>query len=146
MLGNPDWSAVFAPDGAFLREGEVIKRTNYSRTLAAIASEGPDAFYKVHFSRLLSHFLSHFFVLHGCLGPDCGFFDQKSSRNRGHPFPRGSRELQSKGGSCFARNVPGAQGVYQPCAGIGAWCVQLKAGRFCGSLFFSSASAHAQPD
>ncbi|KAF8210260.1 gamma-glutamyltranspeptidase [Mycena galopus ATCC 62051] len=46
MLGNPDWSSVFAPRGRFLREGEVIKRTNYSRTLATIASEGPDAFYK----------------------------------------------------------------------------------------------------
>ncbi|KAJ7346605.1 nucleophile aminohydrolase [Mycena albidolilacea] len=46
MLGNPDWSAVFAPRGRFLREGEVIRRTNYSRTLATIASEGPDAFYK----------------------------------------------------------------------------------------------------
>ncbi|KAF7376135.1 hypothetical protein MSAN_00028400 [Mycena sanguinolenta] len=46
MLGNPDWSAVFTPRGRFLREGEVIRRTNYSRTLATIASEGPDAFYK----------------------------------------------------------------------------------------------------
>ncbi|KAJ6586911.1 gamma-glutamyltranspeptidase [Mycena vulgaris] len=46
MLGNPDFSAVFAPGGTFLREGEVIKRSNYSRTLATIASEGPDAFYK----------------------------------------------------------------------------------------------------
>jgi gamma-glutamyltranspeptidase/glutathione hydrolase/leukotriene-C4 hydrolase len=56
MLGNPDWSAVFAPRGRFLREGEVVRRTNYSRTLATIASEGPDAFYKVHWSRLLCAF------------------------------------------------------------------------------------------
>lgn len=53
MLGDPDWSAVFAPRGTFLREGDVIKRTNYSRTLATIASEGPGAFYKVRYSRLL---------------------------------------------------------------------------------------------
>ncbi|KAJ7084375.1 gamma-glutamyltranspeptidase [Mycena belliarum] len=46
MLENPDFRAVFAPGGTFLREGEVIKRSNYSRTLATIASEGPDAFYK----------------------------------------------------------------------------------------------------
>ncbi|KAK7057202.1 gamma-glutamyltranspeptidase [Favolaschia claudopus] len=46
MLENRDWSAVFAPRGTFLREGQVIRRTNYSRTLATIASEGPDAFYK----------------------------------------------------------------------------------------------------
>jgi len=30
-----------------LLEGETIRRTNYSRTLSAIASEGPEAFYKV---------------------------------------------------------------------------------------------------
>jgi gamma-glutamyltranspeptidase / glutathione hydrolase / leukotriene-C4 hydrolase len=47
MLGNPDWSAIFAPRGRFLREGEIIRRKNYSRTLAAIASHGPDAFYTV---------------------------------------------------------------------------------------------------
>ncbi|KAJ7901817.1 nucleophile aminohydrolase [Mycena olivaceomarginata] len=35
MLGNPDWSAVFAPHGPIIRG-----------TLATIASEGPDAFYK----------------------------------------------------------------------------------------------------
>jgi gamma-glutamyltranspeptidase/glutathione hydrolase/leukotriene-C4 hydrolase len=49
MLHNPDWSAIFAPGGRFLREGEVIRRTNLSRTLATIASEGADAFYKVYF-------------------------------------------------------------------------------------------------
>ncbi|KAJ7647347.1 gamma-glutamyltranspeptidase [Roridomyces roridus] len=46
MLSNPDWSSVFAPNGRFLEEGEIISRTNYSRTLEAIASGGPDAFYK----------------------------------------------------------------------------------------------------
>ncbi|KAF8909841.1 gamma-glutamyltranspeptidase [Mucidula mucida] len=46
MLGNPDWSSIFAPRGVLLKEGEPIKRTNYSRTLATIAEEGADAFYK----------------------------------------------------------------------------------------------------
>ncbi|KAK0241652.1 gamma-glutamyltranspeptidase [Armillaria nabsnona] len=46
MLGNPDWRDVFAPNGVFLKEGEIIRRTNYSRTLATIATEGADAFYK----------------------------------------------------------------------------------------------------
>lgn len=46
MLGNPDWSAIFAPRGKLLREGQIIRRTNYSRTLATIASKGADAFYK----------------------------------------------------------------------------------------------------
>ncbi|KAF9071681.1 gamma-glutamyltranspeptidase [Rhodocollybia butyracea] len=46
MLHNPDWSSIFAPRGRFLKQGEVIRRTNLSRTLSIIASEGPDAFYK----------------------------------------------------------------------------------------------------
>lgn len=56
MLYNPDWSAVFAPHGRLLREGELIHRTNYSRTLAAIASHGADAFYK---ARLMLRLLFH---------------------------------------------------------------------------------------
>ena len=47
MLENPDWRDVFAPEGRFLKEGEVIRRVNLSRTLTAIADDGPDAFYKV---------------------------------------------------------------------------------------------------
>lgn len=47
MLENPDWSDVFAPEGRYLKEGEVIRRVNLSRTLATIAEDGPDAFYKV---------------------------------------------------------------------------------------------------
>lgn len=50
MLNNPDWSAVFAPRGTLLKEGDLIRRTNLSRTLSIIASEGPDAFYKVTLS------------------------------------------------------------------------------------------------
>ncbi|KAH7923720.1 gamma-glutamyltranspeptidase [Leucogyrophana mollusca] len=46
MLENEDWRAVFAPEGKILLKGEIIRRTNYSRTLATIASEGADAFYK----------------------------------------------------------------------------------------------------
>ncbi|KIK67468.1 hypothetical protein GYMLUDRAFT_155847 [Collybiopsis luxurians FD-317 M1] len=46
MLSNPDWSAIFAPHGALLKQGEQIHRTNLSRTLSIIASEGAEAFYK----------------------------------------------------------------------------------------------------
>ncbi|KAH7914136.1 gamma-glutamyltranspeptidase [Hygrophoropsis aurantiaca] len=46
ILMSEDWKAVFAPEGRVLRQGEVIRRTNYSRTLATIASEGAEAFYK----------------------------------------------------------------------------------------------------
>jgi gamma-glutamyltranspeptidase/glutathione hydrolase/leukotriene-C4 hydrolase len=46
MLNNPDWSAVFAPDGRLLKEGEIIRRTKLARTLSVIGEEGPDVFYK----------------------------------------------------------------------------------------------------
>ncbi|KAH0827481.1 gamma-glutamyltranspeptidase [Lanmaoa asiatica] len=46
MLHNEDWRAIFAPEGRLLRQGESIRRTNYSRTLEVIANEGPGAFYK----------------------------------------------------------------------------------------------------
>ncbi len=52
MLNNPDWSAIFAPNGRFLKEGETIHRTNLSRTLNMIAEQGADAFYKVCSSSL----------------------------------------------------------------------------------------------
>ena len=43
MLGSKDWMDIFAPFGNILREGDVIQRTNLSRTLSIIAEEGPDA-------------------------------------------------------------------------------------------------------
>lgn len=46
-MGDEDWRAIFAPEGRLLLQGETIRRTNYSRTLASIASDGPDAFYRV---------------------------------------------------------------------------------------------------
>ncbi|EIW83028.1 gamma-glutamyltranspeptidase [Coniophora puteana RWD-64-598 SS2] len=45
MLYNAQFQPVFAPKGKLLVEGDSIKRTNLSRTLAIIAEEGPDAFY-----------------------------------------------------------------------------------------------------
>lgn len=50
MLDSPDWSAIFAPRGILLTEGDMIYRTNYSRTLSIIAEQGPDAFYNVMFA------------------------------------------------------------------------------------------------
>ncbi|KAJ3521066.1 hypothetical protein NMY22_g12468 [Coprinellus aureogranulatus] len=46
MLQNPDWSDIFAPEGRYLKEGEIIRRTNLSKTLTTIAKDGADAFYK----------------------------------------------------------------------------------------------------
>jgi gamma-glutamyltranspeptidase / glutathione hydrolase / leukotriene-C4 hydrolase len=45
LLGNPDFTAIFAPGGFLLREGDIIRRINYSKTLSTIANEGPSAFY-----------------------------------------------------------------------------------------------------
>lgn len=46
IFGDPVWTEIFAPNGRLLKEGELARRTNYSRTLATIAEEGPNAFYK----------------------------------------------------------------------------------------------------
>jgi len=46
-LKDEDWRGMFAPEGRLLLQGETIRRTNYSRTLASIASDGPDTFYSV---------------------------------------------------------------------------------------------------
>ncbi|KAI0043654.1 gamma-glutamyltranspeptidase [Auriscalpium vulgare] len=45
MTRNPDWRAVFAPNGVRLQAGDPIRRTNLSRTLASIAKDGAGAFY-----------------------------------------------------------------------------------------------------
>lgn len=47
MLGQSDWSAIFAPEGKLLVEGDLIVRESFSKTLETIANDGPDAFYKV---------------------------------------------------------------------------------------------------
>ena len=52
IFRDPLWTEIFAPEGRILREGEIVHRTNYSRTLMSIASEGPEAFYKVRPSSL----------------------------------------------------------------------------------------------
>ncbi|KAI0311986.1 gamma-glutamyltranspeptidase [Amylostereum chailletii] len=54
MLGNKDWSDIFAPEGTILKEGDTIKRTNLSRTLAAIAEGGSEAFYRGEIAQAIS--------------------------------------------------------------------------------------------
>ncbi|KAG6912764.1 hypothetical protein DXG01_012303, partial [Tephrocybe rancida] len=46
MLNNPDWSAIFAPNGVLLAEGDIIRRTSFAKTLSQIANNGSSAFYK----------------------------------------------------------------------------------------------------
>ncbi|KAF9557397.1 hypothetical protein EC968_007680 [Mortierella alpina] len=45
MESEPDWSAVFAPNGTVLREGQWIKREALANTLETIGLEGAEAFY-----------------------------------------------------------------------------------------------------
>ncbi|CAE6452411.1 unnamed protein product [Rhizoctonia solani] len=42
MENDKDWSPIFAPGGKLLKQGEWIKRQNFSYTLSSIANEGPD--------------------------------------------------------------------------------------------------------
>ncbi|OXC69401.1 gamma-glutamyltransferase [Cryptococcus neoformans] len=46
MLSSPTWSAVYAPRGPLLVEGDFIQRLNYGKTLEKIAEEGASAFYQ----------------------------------------------------------------------------------------------------
>lgn len=46
MLSSPIWSAVYAPRGAMLVEGDFIQRLNYGKTLEKIAEQGASAFYQ----------------------------------------------------------------------------------------------------
>ncbi|KAG0200299.1 hypothetical protein BGX28_006581 [Mortierella sp. GBA30] len=45
MESQPDWSAVFAPNGTVLREGQWIKREALANTLEVIGRDGANAFY-----------------------------------------------------------------------------------------------------
>ncbi|KAG8959826.1 hypothetical protein FRC00_001207 [Tulasnella sp. 408] len=46
MLNSTDWTDVFAPNGTLLQEGDLIRRTNFSRALTTIAEKGAiDGFY-----------------------------------------------------------------------------------------------------
>ncbi|KAG8888122.1 hypothetical protein FRB99_004156, partial [Tulasnella sp. 403] len=45
MLTVPEWSAVFAPNGTLLKEGDIVRRPTYAQTLRTIAEQGVDAFY-----------------------------------------------------------------------------------------------------
>lgn len=54
IVSDPDWAPIFAPNGVLAREDDYISREAYSKTLEAIARDGPDAFYYVSASFLFS--------------------------------------------------------------------------------------------
>ena len=43
---DPSWAEDFAPNGTRVGEGDIVTRKRYARTLEAIATGGPDIFYK----------------------------------------------------------------------------------------------------
>ena len=43
---DPSWAEDFAPNGTRVGEGDIVTRKRYARTLEAIATNGPDIFYK----------------------------------------------------------------------------------------------------
>jgi gamma-glutamyltranspeptidase len=51
MLNNPDWQPIFAPENVLLKEGEILRRENLSRTLDTIGRDGVGAFYNVGATR-----------------------------------------------------------------------------------------------
>lgn len=56
VASHPASAAVFAPEGRPLRAGEICRNPDYSRTLAALAAEGPEFFYRGPVARALLDF------------------------------------------------------------------------------------------
>ncbi|ORX99340.1 gamma-glutamyltranspeptidase [Basidiobolus meristosporus CBS 931.73] len=46
ILNNTSFREIYAPRGKVLKAGEVVRRLRYANTLEAIATRGPDEFYK----------------------------------------------------------------------------------------------------
>lgn len=114
MLNHPDWSNIFAPQGVFLKEGELIRRTNYSRTLAQIAEEGADAFYTVRSSRFSDHGSLN------TLGIHCRFHNSHNQSYGWCHNPRRSGELYSSRRESLRGILPRPESVHDPRADVGA--------------------------
>ena len=56
LLDYPTSRATFAPDGAFLRPGQILRQPDLARTLRLLAAEGRDAFYRGAIGRALAAF------------------------------------------------------------------------------------------
>ncbi|KAI9025631.1 gamma-glutamyltranspeptidase [Hyaloraphidium curvatum] len=53
-----DVAKIFAPNGTMLREGEMVYRPEYGRTLERVAKEGPDAFYRSDLTEKMVEYLN----------------------------------------------------------------------------------------
>src|ERR1700761_8784875 len=95
MLTIPEWSAIFAPEGELLVEGDPIQRERLARTLEKIAKEGPGAFYKVAFVQLSCCSSHNLFRT----GPNSRRDPSQNKRYRGDNDPIRPRLVQSQGQS-----------------------------------------------
>jgi len=95
MLGDPDWSSVFAPNGRLLREGELIRRTSLSQTLHTIAEHGAEAFYS---GRILEALLAKIHATGGILTA-ADFADYK-------PIVRPALKGSFKGRTVYTSHAP----------------------------------------
>lgn len=46
LVNHPTWAIDFAPHGRRVGVGDIMTRKRYAHLLAAIAEQGPDAFYE----------------------------------------------------------------------------------------------------
>jgi gamma-glutamyltranspeptidase/glutathione hydrolase/leukotriene-C4 hydrolase len=49
MKDLPEFTEIYAPNGTFVKPGEIIKNVALSKTLQTIATKGADSFYKVKY-------------------------------------------------------------------------------------------------
>jgi len=114
MVNDPDWAPIFAPKGILAREGDYISRKAYSKTLAAIARDGPDAFYYVSAS-LLSPFST---PLTPPLGTHCRITRFQGTRDRWHHNDGGLDIVQRHDRACDSRHIPKPQCLYNTCSDL----------------------------
>ena len=139
MLKNPEWSAIFAPTGRYLQQGEIIRRTNLSLTLATIANEGASAFYKVSIFFKFKIKPRSIFLL----GPYCRLYCPQGSTDWGNPDTHRSGKVQRTSKACLEGRLQGQASFYIPCTHLGSWFVLI----FSPStliLIGTSFTAHAQ--
>ncbi|OLL26645.1 Gamma-glutamyltranspeptidase 1 [Neolecta irregularis DAH-3] len=54
---HPSWAPMLAPGGSLLKEGDIVRRLNYSNTLQAIAQGGPSTFYTGDIARSITSYI-----------------------------------------------------------------------------------------
>lgn len=106
MLNDPDWAPIFAPRGILAQEGDHISREVYSKTLEAIARDGPDAFYYVS---VLSPFST---TLTPPLGTHCRITRRQGTNDRWYHNYGGLDVVQRHDRTCDGRHIPKPQCLY----------------------------------